>query len=82
MNVEKCRKLFTKSQENNIINKKYSLLSKFYEREGLFMRETKDIVDIVESLNFVERVLFEKKFIEVYKEGIKKGFNWSNTTVH
>lgn len=41
------KKLFTKSQTNNIISKKYNLLSKYdkiYESEGLFMRETKDVV--------------------------------------
>lgn len=83
MNVEK---VFTKEIKNNIINEKYNPLSvddKIYEREGLFMRETKDIVldEIMEELNFVERIFFKNKFIKVYKKGVRKGFNWSNNIV-
>lgn len=37
--------------------------------------------EVIEELNFVERILFRKKFIEIYKKGIKRGFNWSNKTV-
>lgn len=78
--------LFTKDEKNNIINQKYNLLNKddmFYEREGLFMRETKDVVldEVEEELNFIERIFFRKKFIKVYKKGIRKGFNWSNSIV-
>lgn len=72
--------LFTKSQTNNIISKKYNPLNKdegFYEREGLFMRETRDVVleEVLGELNFIERIFFKKKFIKVYKLGITFGFN-------
>lgn len=41
------KKVFTKEIKNNIISKKYNPLNKdegFYKREGLFMKETKDVV--------------------------------------
>ena len=40
-------KIFTKEIKNNIINQKYNPLNKdesFYERDGLFMKETKDVL--------------------------------------
>lgn len=83
MNVEK---VFTKEIKNNIINEKYNPLNKdesFYEREGLFMKKTKDVVldEIMEELNFIERIFFKNKFIKVYKKGVRKGFNWGNNIV-
>lgn len=79
-------KVFTKKEENNIINQKYNPLNKdesFYEREGLFMKGTKDILldEITEELNFIERIFFKNKFIKVYKKGVRKGFNWSYNIV-
>lgn len=67
------KKVFTKEIKNNIISKKYNPLNKdegFYEREGLFMKETKDVVldEVLEELNFIERVFFKKKFIKVYNK--------------
>ena len=74
-------KVFTKNNGKGIIYNKYNLLNKnyFYEREGLYMRKTEDIV--LKRLNIVERVFFKKKFIEIYKEGVKTGFNWNNCNV-
>lgn len=52
------KKLFTKKETNNIISRKYNPLNKdkqrFYESEGLFMRETEDVVlnELMEELNF------------------------------
>ena len=75
------RKIFTKNDGKDII-KKHNLLNKnfnFYEREGLPMREKKNIV--LKKLNLVEKIFFRKKFIEIYKEGVKAGYNWSNSIV-
>lgn len=80
--VEKSKNVFAKEYAKNIIRKKYNPLNKdegFYEREGFFMRKTEDIV--VKKLNIVERIFFRKKFTEIYKEGVKAGFNWSNRNV-
>lgn len=74
--------IFTKNHGKGIINNKYNLLNKnndFYEREALFMKITEDIV--LKKLNIVEKIFFRKKFTEIYKEGIKAGFNWSNRNV-
>lgn len=81
--VEKSRrKIFTKNNGKDIIYNKYNLLNKnndFYEREALNMKITEDIV--LKKLNIVERIFFRKKFTEIYKEGVKAGFNWSNRNV-
>jgi len=80
MIVEKnLKKVFTKEESNNIISKKYNPLNKdckIFEREGLDMKE-KDIVleEVIEQLNFIERIIFKKKFIKIYKLGIAFGFN-------
>jgi len=80
MIVEKnLKKVFTKEESNNIIRKKYNPLNKdckIFEREGLDMKE-KDIVleEVIEQLNFIERIIFKKKFIKIYKLGIAFGFN-------
>ena len=78
--------IFTKNQTNNIISKKYNPLNKdegFYERKGLSMRGTKDVVldEVMEGTSFIRRIIFKvfkEDFIKVYKEGVKDGFNWSN----
>lgn len=82
-------KIFTKKEKNNIMVKKYNPLNKdegFYEREGLFMRETEELVldEVMEGANFIRRIIlkvFKKDFIKVYKKGVKEGFNWSDNTV-
>lgn len=85
--VEKYqRKVFTKNNRKDIIYNKYNLLNKnnsFYEREGLSMKKTEDIVlkEITKELNFVERIFLRRKFIEIYKAGVKEGFNWNNGNV-
>ena len=82
MLVEKeSRKVFTNKKSNNIIKTIYNPLNKdyksFYEREGLFMKETNDVIleDIIKELNFIERIFFKKKFIRIYKLGITFGYN-------
>lgn len=80
-------KVFTKKEENNIINENYIPLKvnfkNLLEKDGLFMNETKDILlnEITEELNFIERIFFKNKFIKVYKKGVRKGFNWSYNIV-
>ncbi len=82
--LKKCKKVFTKNESNNIIRKKYNpLKANKSEREGLFMKE-KDVVlleELGEKLNFIEKIFFKKKYIRIYKEGVKRGFNWSNFNV-
>lgn len=79
--------VFTKKEKNIIISKDYNPLKVnyelIYERDGLFMNETKDILlnEITEELNFIERIFFKNKFIKVYKKGVRKGFNWSYNIV-
>ncbi|MCI8617676.1 MAG: hypothetical protein HFJ60_05520 [Clostridia bacterium] len=44
----------------------------------------KDVVlleELGEKLNFIEKIFFKKKYIRIYKEGVKRGFNWSNFNV-
>lgn len=80
---EKNEKTFTKNNGKGIIGKKYiplyKKINKLYKGDGLIMRETEDIV--LKKLNIVERVFFKKKFIEIYKAGVKAGFNWNNRNV-
>ena len=43
----------------------------------------RDVVlnEVIEEPKFIERVifrLFRKTFIKVYKEGVRRGFNWNN----
>lgn len=46
--VEICKKVFTNEGRNIIINSKYNLFNKdnknLYERGGLFMKETNDVI--------------------------------------
>jgi hypothetical protein len=63
------KKLFTNSKSNNIMRKN-SPLKANYEREGLFMKETKDVIleEIGEKLNFIERIFLKKKYIRIYNK--------------
>ena len=36
---------------------------------------------LLKELNFIEKIFFRRKFVEVYKKGIKDGFKWSNSIV-
>ena len=43
----------------------------------------KDVVvnEVIKELNWKERIvvrLFRKTFSKIYKEGIRRGFNWGN----
>ena len=78
------RKVFTRKEGRDIIKKDYNPLVDYKlicGREGLYMRKTEEglLKEIIEELNFIERIFFRKKFIAVYKEGIKIGFNWNNS---
>ncbi len=75
MLVEKeSRKVFTNKKSNNIIKTIYNPLNKdcisFHEREGLFMKETNDVIleDIIKELNLIERIFLKKKLIKVYNK--------------
>ena len=35
-----------------------------------------ELKEVTKELNFIERIFFKEKFIKIYKNGIKKGFNW------
>lgn len=81
--VEKnAKKVFTKKESNDIIKKDYNPLKvnkKIYERgSGLLMEDKVLLSEVTEELNFIEKLLFKRKFIKIYKKGIKKGFNWNN----
>lgn len=75
-NVEKCKKMFTNEERNIIINEDCNPLSKdynkFYERGGLFMIKTKDIV----SKEQMNRLIISKEdFKEIFnsKKVISRG---------
>lgn len=86
MVVEKNhKKRFTNDEKNNIISLKYNLLNKddkdLYERGGLFMKETNDVIlsELMEQLDWKGKIvgkLFPQILIKSYKEGVKNGFNW------
>lgn len=45
--------------------------------------EMKDVVldEAMKELNFIERIIagmFKKTFNKIYKNGIRRGFNWDN----
>lgn len=70
---EKDKKAFTEKGKNNIIINKHSPLNKDYrlfEREGLYVNETKDILldELLEELNIIERIFFKRKFIKLYNK--------------
>lgn len=86
MFVENAKNVFTKNESNNIMRKKYNLLNKDYkkicEREGLFMKETKDVelkeIEKSKELNLKDRIiikLFPKTFVKVYGIAGKRVFN-------
>lgn len=82
-NKENIKKEFTIRERKDIINEEHNLLNKdenFYEREGLYVMKTKDVVlnEIIKELNYVEKIIvriFSKTFVKVYKMGITFGFN-------
>ena len=62
---KECKIIFTKNDEKDIIEKKYSPSNEiniFHEREGLLMKETKDIIkDIVLELSKrINRNIFQR----------------------
>ena len=52
----------------------------FYEREGLYVKLMNNelLIEVTNELNFIEKIFFKRKFIEIYKNGVRKGFNWNN----
>ena len=83
---EKNEKIFTKNEKNNIMGRKYNPLNKdegFYEREGLSMKETKDVVlnEIIKGLNWREKIIvkiYQKICIKIYRNGMIDCFNYYN----
>lgn len=83
---ENNEKMFTKNSGKDIIQSKHNLLNKnnnFYEREGLSMRKTEDIVlnKVLNGLSLKERILvkiFSKTFSKVYRKGMIECFNYYN----
>ena len=80
-------KVFTNEGRNNIINEDCNPLSKdynkIYERGGLFMKETKDIVleKILKGLNLEERIFVEEHIKickKIYRKGMIDSFNYQN----
>lgn len=53
-----------------------------YEREGLYMKETKEIFkELKKELTFKERIItkiFKKTFIKIYRLGMIRCFNYYN----
>ena len=51
-----------------------------YEREGLYVKLMNNelLIEVTNELNFIEKIFFKRKFIEIYKNGVRKGFNWNN----
>ena len=78
-------KLFTKKKINNTISKNCrpsEVNYKIYKRRSEVYMENEELLnEVVEKLNFVEKIFFKRKFIEMYKKGLRKGFNWSNNIV-
>lgn len=69
------KKIFTKEAKNTIINKKYNPLKVnyklIYEREGLYVKKTKDVLlkEINKELNWKEKIvikIFKKTFCKVH----------------
>lgn len=75
-------KLFTEKQRNSKIRKDNPLKvnCKNYRRgSGLYMESEILFNELLKELNIIERMFFKRKFIEIYKKGIKKGFKWANS---
>jgi len=74
-------KVFTKKKGNDIISKDYNPFEvncKIYERRSeLHMKKNISLYEdeVLKELNLIERILFKRKFINIYKKGIQKGFN-------
>lgn len=75
MNIveENNEKKFTKEIEKDIMKLKHNLLNKnkdFYRREGLYVKENKDIKfnEILDEFNIIERLFLKKKIIKVYNK--------------
>jgi len=71
----KEERLFTGEGKNIIINSKYNLLNKdnknLYERGGLFMKETNDVIlsEIMKKLDWkgkIVGIIFPKTLIKIY----------------
>jgi len=86
-NKKESKKIFTNDKCNNIMSKDYNPLNKEqqskYEREGLVMKETRDIVldEIMKELNSEERQFVEmypNECIKLYKKGMIDCFNYYN----
>lgn len=79
-------KVFTKRKENSKINKNYNPLTKdynsVYEREGLYMKETKVILEKLEKQSNWKVKIFVKTFpktcIKLYRKGMVDCFNYYN----
>lgn len=91
MNIEKnnkkCRKkLFTKKEVKDIINKNYNPFDKgcnsIYEREGLYMEETNIILkEMNKNLKWKDKIflkIFPKTSIKLYRSGMIDCFNYYN----
>ena len=84
---KKCRKkVFTKKKDKDIIKRNCNPFEvnykKIYKRgRGLYMENEILLNEVMEELNFIEKIFFKKKFFEVYKKGMRKGFKWSNINV-
>ena len=89
MIVEKNKKVFTKEDENIIMNDKYNPLNKdkgFYERKRLFMEEINEIKDVTleeltKGITDKEKDIIEKYaniFKKVYQRGMIDCFNYYN----
>lgn len=85
--MKKLEKGFTNDERNIIINEDYNPLSKdynkSYERGGLFMEETEDIVlkEILKGLNLKERNFVEEHIEickKIYRKGMINSFNYQN----
>ena len=80
------KKVFTKKRVNSTIKKDYNLLSKDYnsdyEREGLYMKETKVILErLKKQLNWKLKIvvkIFPKTCIKLYRKGMADCFNYYN----
>lgn len=88
--VKENVKVFTKEEKNNIISENYNPLKVNFklicEREGLYMKRTRNILleEVIEEPNFLEKIFFrffKTSFINVYKAGVRTGFNWNNNDV-
>ena len=84
-NRKVCKKVFTNKKGRDTIKKKCIPFKVSYKickrREGLHMMNDVSLSGLLKELNFIEKIFFRRKFVEVYKKGIKDGFKWSNSIV-